>query len=68
MVTLNASNQSRELVELAHSLGMEARSSGIATRDRMIAATEIGCNGMTINWSDWLMDHVRELRGDREAR
>ena len=68
MVTLNASNQSRELVELAHSLGMEARSSGIATRDRMIAATETGRNGMTINWSDWLMDHVRELRGDREGR
>jgi glycerophosphoryl diester phosphodiesterase len=68
MVTLNASNQSRELVELAHSLGMEARSSGIATRDRMIAATEIGCNGMTINWPDWLMDHVRDPRGDRDGR
>ena len=68
MVTLNASNQSRELVELAHSLGMEARSSGIATRERMIAATEIGCNGMTINWPDWLMDHVREPRATLLSR
>lgn len=63
MVTLNASNQSRELVELAHSLGIEARSSGISSREKMIAAAEIGCNGMTINWPDWLMDYVRDQRG-----
>ncbi len=58
MVTLNASNQSRALVEQAHALGLEARSSGIATRELMTAAAEIGCNGMTINWPDWLMDYV----------
>lgn len=63
MVTLNASNQSRELVELAHSLGIEARSSGISSREKMIAAAEIGCNGMTINWLDWLMDYLRDQRG-----
>ena len=60
MIVLNASNQSRELVRLAHSLGLEARSSGISSREKMIAAAEIGCNGMTINWPDWLMAYVRE--------
>lgn len=60
MITLNATNQSRELVDLAHSLGIEARSSGISDRQKMVAAAEIGCNGMTINWPDWLLDYVRE--------
>ena len=61
MITLNATNQSREIVDLAHSLGLEARSSGICSREKMIAAAEIGCNGMTINWPDWLMEYVREV-------
>ncbi len=60
MITLNATNQSPELVQLAHGLGIEARSSGISNRQKMIAAAEIGCNGMTINWPDWLMDYVKE--------
>jgi glycerophosphoryl diester phosphodiesterase len=63
MVTLNSSNQSRQLVELAHSLGLEARSSGIASREQMIAAAEIGCNGMTINWPDWLIDYAKAQAG-----
>jgi len=62
MVTLAAFNQTRALVDLAHSLGMEARSSGIRNRAQMIEAIEIGCNGMTINWPDWLMDHVADRR------
>jgi len=60
MITLNATNQSREIVVLAQSLGLEARSSGISSREKMIAAAELGCNGMTINWPDWLMDYVRQ--------
>ncbi|MBI4920728.1 MAG: hypothetical protein HY834_03195 [Devosia nanyangense] len=60
MIVLNTSNQSKALVERAHTLGLEARSSGISSRDKMIAAAEIGCNGMTINWPDWLLDHVRQ--------
>jgi glycerophosphoryl diester phosphodiesterase len=63
MITLNSRNQSRELVELAHALGIEARSSGIGSREQMIAAAELGCNGMTINWLDWLMDYVRTRAG-----
>lgn len=59
MITLNPRNQSRELVQFAHSLGLEARSSGISSRERMLAAVEIGCNGMTINWPDWLVEYVR---------
>jgi glycerophosphoryl diester phosphodiesterase len=62
MITLNSRNQSRALVELAHALGIEARSSGIASREQMVAAAELGCNGMTINWPDWLIDYVRETR------
>lgn len=58
MIVLNSSNQSRELVALAHSLGLEARSSGISSREKMVAAAEIGCNGMTINWPDWLIDYA----------
>lgn len=60
MITLNSRNQSREVVAYAHSLGLEARSSGISSRENMIAAAEIGCNGMTINWPDWLMEYVRQ--------
>jgi glycerophosphoryl diester phosphodiesterase len=63
MVTLASFNQSKELVDLAHSLGMEARSSGIAHREQMIEAAEMGCNGMTINWPDWLIDYVRDRTG-----
>jgi glycerophosphoryl diester phosphodiesterase len=63
MVTLASFNQSTELVDLAHSLGMEARSSGIAHREQMIEAAEMGCNGMTINWPDWLIDYVRDRTG-----
>lgn len=58
MATLNARNQSAGLVALAHSLGIEARSSGVRSREDMIAAAEIGCNGMTINWPDWLIDYA----------
>lgn len=60
MIVLNSRNQSREIVSLAHSMGLEARSSGISTREKMVAAAEIGCNGMTINWLDWLQGYVRE--------
>ena len=59
MVTLAAFNHSKALVDLAHDLGIEARSSGIANREQMIEAAEMGCNGMTINWPDWLIDYVR---------
>jgi len=59
MLTLNSRNQSAAIVDHAHTLGLEARSSGIANRDQMIAAAEIGCNGMTINWPDWLLDYVK---------
>jgi glycerophosphoryl diester phosphodiesterase len=62
MITLNSTNQSAKLVELAHRLGIEARSSGISSREKMIAAAEIGCNGMTINWPDWLIEYVRGVQ------
>ena len=62
MLTLSSSNHAKELVDVAHRCGIEARSSGIADRDQMIEAVEMGCNGMTINWPDWLLDYVRDAR------
>jgi glycerophosphoryl diester phosphodiesterase len=63
MVALASFNHSKSLVDLAHALGLEARSSGIADRAQMVEAAEIGCNGMTINWPDWLMGYVRDRTG-----
>lgn len=60
MVCLASFNHTKELVDLGQSLGMEVRSSGIQNRQHMIEAVELGCNGMTINWPDWLMEHVAE--------
>lgn len=57
-VTLSAWNHSKDLVQQAHQLGIEARSSGIKNREQMIEAVESGCNGMTINWPDWLLDYI----------
>jgi glycerophosphoryl diester phosphodiesterase len=62
MVTLAAFNHTRELVELGQSLGMEVRSSGIGSREHMIEAVDLGCNGMTINWPDWLMEYVAGMK------
>jgi glycerophosphoryl diester phosphodiesterase len=58
MLILASFNQTKELVDRAHALGMEARSSGIRSRQQMIEAVQIGCNGMTINWPDWLIGYV----------
>lgn len=58
IVTLSSWNHSRELVRQAHQLGIEARSSGIKNREQMIEAVEAGCNGMTINWPDWLLNYI----------
>lgn len=60
MITLSSWNHSKELVQACHKHGMEARSSGIKNREQMTEAIETGCNGMTINWPDWLLDSVRE--------
>ena len=49
---------SLERVDVGHDLGLEVRSSGIRNRADMAEAVRIGCNGMTINWPDWLIDHV----------
>lgn len=35
---------------------------------RRCAAAEIGCNGIKVNWPDWLMDHARRLGGDGDGR
>ena len=58
IAVLSGFNQSRELVEAAHACGLEARSSGIKNHQQMVEAVEICCNGMTINWPDWLIEYV----------
>jgi len=49
-----------EVVKYGHELGLEIRSSAIRDRDAMVRAVETGCNGMTINWPDWLMEYMKE--------
>jgi glycerophosphoryl diester phosphodiesterase len=64
MFVFNSGNLDPELVALANKLGMTTRSSGIRTRQQMTEAVDAGCNGMTINWPDWLVEYVREIKGD----
>ena len=42
----------------AHAVGLEVRCWGINTRDDMEHGAATGCNGMTINWPDWLQQWV----------
>ena len=57
-VSLAASVVTRSLVEHGRNLGLEVRCYGIRDRDDMIAAVRARCNGMTINWPDWLQEWV----------
>ena len=59
MIAFAAANIDAELVSLAHDLGLEARGFGIRTKADMIATIEAGCDGMSINWPDWLLDYLR---------
>lgn len=52
----------RSLVELGHQLGLEVRCWGIGTRQDMERGAATGCNGMTINWPDWLQQWVAANR------
>lgn len=57
---INMAHESNpEVVKYGHELGLEIRSSAIRDRDAMIRAVETGCNGMTINWPDWLMEYMK---------
>jgi len=49
-----------EVVKYGHEVRLEIRSSAIRDRDAMVRAVETGCNGMTINWPDWLMEYMKE--------
>ena len=60
MFVFNSTTLDPALVALAKELGMETRCSGIKNRDQMIEAVEAGCNGMTINWPDWLVEYVND--------
>jgi len=45
-------------VDAAHDAGLEVRCWGIRTRQDMERGAHSGCNGMTINWPDWLQQWV----------
>jgi glycerophosphoryl diester phosphodiesterase len=60
IAVLSGFNQTKELVDAAHALGLEVRSSGIKNHQQMVEAVQIGCNGMTINWPDWLINYVNK--------
>jgi glycerophosphoryl diester phosphodiesterase len=62
MFVFNSTTLDPALVALANELGMETRCSGIKNRDQMIEAVNAGCNGMTINWPDWLLEYVEQKR------
>ncbi len=59
MVAFAAENIDPSHVRLAHDLGLEARCFGIRTKADMIAAIAAGCDGMSINWPDWLLDYLQ---------
>ncbi len=61
MVVLSMPNLDAGLVRLAQELGLEARGAGIRKTADMLAVIEAGCNGMTINWPDWLVEYVGGL-------
>ena len=56
-----------EVVKYGQEMGLEIRASTIRDRDAMIRAVEAGCNGMTINWPDWLIEYVKN-RESKQTR
>jgi glycerophosphoryl diester phosphodiesterase len=48
----------RDWVNAAHDAGLEVRCWGVRTPQDMERGANSGCNGMTINWPDWLQQWV----------
>lgn len=57
-ISLYVERIDRTMVERAHELGLEVRCWGVRTRQDMERGAVAGCNGMTINWPDWLQAWV----------
>ena len=62
-VSLHVGVINAEWVASAHNAGLEVRCWGIRTPQDMIKGATTGCNGMTINWPDWLQQWVDETVG-----
>ena len=58
-VIVEAQEADPEVVRYGQEIGIEIRASAIRDREAMIRAVEAGCNGMTINWPDWLIEYVK---------
>jgi len=47
-----------DIVKYGQEIGLEIRARA-RDREGMIRAVEAGCNGMTINWPDWLTEYLK---------
>jgi glycerophosphoryl diester phosphodiesterase len=61
-VALPSEEMTPEIVEDAHSRGLEIRAYRIRTREDMLHALAVGTDGMTINWPDWLLEALARRR------
>tara|TARA_B100000809_G_scaffold265526_1_gene324637 strand:+ start:2583 stop:3320 length:738 start_codon:yes stop_codon:yes gene_type:complete len=59
-VSLYVNIITRDWVNTAHDAGLEVRCWGIQSRQDMERGVATGCNGMTINWPDWLQQWVAQ--------
>lgn len=48
-----------DVVKYGQEIGLEIRAAAIRDREGMLRALEAGCNGMTINWPDWLIEYLK---------
>ena len=59
-VSIHIDSVTSELVTAARDLGLEIRCWGVGNRQSMAAGANVGVNGMTINWPDWLQEWTQE--------
>lgn len=60
-----AEETNQENVAAAHRSIAEVRAHGVTGVPAMLQAIEAGCDGLTINWPDWLIHQGRALQGDQ---
>ena len=61
----SAMETNREIVAAAHACLAEVRAHSVKGVAEMIQAIEAGCDGLTINWPDWLVHGKRNTSGEK---
>ncbi len=61
-VIVDAPDIEPEVVKYGQKIGLEIRAAAIRDRDGMAKAVEAECNGMTINWPDWLIEYMKSRK------